>query len=152
MEYAPIPYFQPEHFAVLRNSSVEKHKQFHKGLEQLQQEGVIQVFYGQGYTRGEPILGAVGKLQFEVVLARLAAEYTVTATLDHLPYITACWIEGDESEIKNVRWSFQSLHAVDQHQHSLVLLESTWELKFQVKEHPNLKFVDIAGNPLIHPA
>lgn len=148
VEYAPIPRFQPECFAVLRNSSIEKHKQFHKGLEQLQQEGVVQVFQGLGYTRSEPILGAVGKLQFDVVLARLATEYNVAATIDHLPYVTACWIEGDELEIKKVRWSLQSLRVFDLDHRHLILLESTWELKYQIKEHPNLHFVDIAGNPL----
>ncbi|MBK8025037.1 MAG: peptide chain release factor 3, partial [Chloroflexi bacterium] len=148
VEYAPIPHFQPECFAILRNASIEKHKQFHKGLEQLQQEGVVQVFQGLGHARSEPILGAVGKLQFDVVVARLAAEYNVAVTIQHLSYVTACWIEGDELEIKKVRWSFQSLRAFDRENRHLVLLESTWELRFQVKEYPDLRFVDIAGNPL----
>jgi len=66
-----IPRFQPEHFCVLHNRDIGKYKQFNKGISQLEEEGAIQVLYFQDSLRKEPILAAVGQLQFDVVVARL---------------------------------------------------------------------------------
>ena len=79
LQFAPIPPFQPEQFALLRNLHLDKYKQFNKGISQLAEEGVIQVLYPLDSARREPILAAVGQLQFDVVVARLAAEYQVEA-------------------------------------------------------------------------
>lgn len=146
--YAAIPPFQPELFAILRNQSVEKYKQFNKGVVQLQEEGVVRVFYPLDTGRREPILAAVGDLQFDVVLARLQAEYTVEAKVEHLSYTLACWIEGDETIIKGIRWPSQSLRAVDAHNQLVVLFESIWQARYTLKDHPEVLFKDIAGSPL----
>jgi peptide chain release factor 3 len=72
--FAPIPRFQPEHFALLRNTDIGKQKQFIKGLRQLETEGAMQVLYDQDAGQRHPILAVVGRLQFEVVQARLETE------------------------------------------------------------------------------
>ena len=73
----PIPAFEPEHFALVRSTDTGSYKSFQKGIAQLREEGAIQVLYTYGQTRTEPILAAVGELQFEVVKYRLESEYNV---------------------------------------------------------------------------
>jgi peptide chain release factor 3 len=145
--YPPIPRFQPEVFARLRNVSIEKYKQFNKGLEQLLQEGVVQVLYGVDSTRHEPILCAVGQLQFEVVASRLQAEYNVEASIEMMSSSVAAWIEGDEEEIRAAHWPMQSIRTRDDHDRWVILFETPWQLNYARKELKHLRFVDIAGNP-----
>ncbi len=145
--YPSIPRFQPEVFARLRNVSIEKYKQFNKGLEQLLQEGVVQVLYGVDSTRHEPILCAVGQLQFEVVASRLQAEYNVETSIDLMPSSVAAWIEGDEDDIRAAHWPMQSIRTRDDHDRWVILFETPWQLNYARKELKHLRFVDIAGNP-----
>ncbi len=147
-EYAPIPSFQPEVFVTLRNLTTEKYKQFNKGLTQLREEGVVQVLYAVDQTRREPILGAVGQLQFEVVVSRLAAEYNVETRIEPLPYTIPAWIEGDEAEIESVRWPLESLRALDHDKRWVVLFNTPYQLNYTIKDHPDLAFLDVAGNSL----
>ena len=77
VRFDPIPAFEPEHFALVRSIDTASYKSFQKGIAQLREEGAIQVFYPYGQTRTEPILAAVGALQFEVVKYRLESEYNV---------------------------------------------------------------------------
>ncbi len=138
-EYASIPPFQPEHFAILRNGSIEKYKQFNKGLQQLQDEGVIQVLYVTEQARREPILAAVGQLQFDVVIARLLAEYNVEASVEHLAYTSARWLVGAEADIK----SMYHPRARDQQNRAVVLFTSEWEMKYLTDKHPQIQFCTI---------
>lgn len=147
-EYDRIPPFQPERFATLRNLTIEKYKQFNKGVEQLRQEGVVQILYSADGARREPILAAVGELQFEVVTARLTSEYNVETRIEHLPYSIAGWIHGEEADIKAMRWPLQSLRALSHDQHWVILLDSAYQLKYLIKDYPQLSFTDIAGNVL----
>ncbi|RDI52766.1 peptide chain release factor 3 [Nocardia mexicana] len=86
VQFPPIPSFAPEHFATLRARSAGKYKQFRKAIDQLDSEGVVQVLRND--TRGDasPVLAAVGPMQFEVVTARMQAEFNVETQLDFLPY------------------------------------------------------------------
>ena len=76
-----------------------KRKQLDTGLEQLAHEGVIQSFYRLGQGRQDPVLGAVGLLQFEVLKERLASEYNVTADFRPAPYNMARWVRGDAEAV-----------------------------------------------------
>ncbi len=143
-QYAPIPPFQPECFAILRNQSMEKYKQFNKGLEQLREEGVVQVLYSADGARREPYLGAVGDLQFEVVVARLAAEYNVEATIERLPYSDARWVLGDEADISTMYLPFQSLRTRDQDQRTVILFLSAWDMKYCIEKNSKLQFCTIS--------
>ncbi len=143
-EYAPIPPFQPECFAILRNLTMEKYKQFNKGLEQLREEGVVQVLYAVDAGRREPILGAVGELQFEVVVARLAAEYNVETMIERLPYNDVRWVIGHEADIQTMYLPFQSLRTRDQDQRTVILLASAWDVKHCIERNSRLQFCTIS--------
>lgn len=143
-EYAPIPPFQPECFAILRNLTMAKYKQFNKGLEQLREEGVVQVLYAVDAGRREPILGAVGELQFEVVMARLAAEYNVETAIERMTYTDARWVIGEESELRSMYLPFQSLRTRDQDDRTVILFASAWNLKYCIEKNPQLKFCTIS--------
>ncbi|MCA0457832.1 MAG: peptide chain release factor 3 [Chloroflexi bacterium] len=147
-QFAPIPPFQPEVFATLRNMSTEKYKQFNKGVAQLREEGVVQVLYAVDSSRREPILCAVGELQFEVVVSRMQAEYNVETRIEQLPYTVAAWIEGDDDLIRSVRWPMESLKTLDFDQKWVVLFNTPWQLNYTIKDQPKLRFVDVAGHPL----
>ena len=96
VQFASIPRFPPECFDRIENRSTGRHKQFHAGLVQLEEEGAIQVFFSLHGSR-EPILAAVGDLQLDVTAARLRSEYGVDSVVDRLPYSSAWWVNGAEA-------------------------------------------------------
>src|SRR5580698_1738033 len=87
--YPPIPSFAPEHFAVVRCRDAGKYKQFRRGIDQLDTEGVVQVLSSDLRGDQAPVLAAVGPLQFDVVLHRLEHEFGARGDLDHLDYSLA---------------------------------------------------------------
>ena len=100
LRYMPIPRFQPEHFAVIRNTDIGKQKQFLKGVHQLEMEGAMQVLYRTDSYRREPILAVVGQLQLDVVQSRLDNEYNVETIIEPLPFSLARWVTGPEDTIR----------------------------------------------------
>lgn len=142
--FAPMPRFSPERFAALQHRDMTRYKQFNKGLEQLAAEGVVQVLYAADGLRREPILAAVGELQFDVMQARLAAEYGVTATVEHLPYTVARWVEAAPEVLTSVRWPSGTLVAHDQQGALVVAFVSDWALQYCVREHPEITFRELA--------
>jgi peptide chain release factor 3 len=137
-KFAPIPRFQPEHFAVLRNVDVSKQKQFQKGLSQLETEGAMQVLYDTDAFRREPILAVVGMLQFDVVRARLESEYGVVTTLEPLSYRLSRWAEGPEEVLERLPWG-HGLHKVRDNQDRLVVLfNSQFDLDYCLQKYPEV--------------
>ena len=98
VEFPPIPSFAPEHFAVVRCKDAGKHKQFRRGIEQLDTEGVVQVLTSDLRGDQAPVLAAVGPLQFDVVLHRLEHEFGARSELDHLDYTLARRTDPDGAE------------------------------------------------------
>jgi peptide chain release factor 3 len=94
-EFAGIPRFSPEHFVRVVLTEPMKRKQLKKGLDQLSEEGAVQVFFDRERLERDPILGAVGRLQFDVIQYRLKNEYGVDVRFDALPFQHARWVEGD---------------------------------------------------------
>jgi peptide chain release factor 3 len=141
IEYARMPSFQPEHFGVLRATDISKSKQFRKGVEQLADEGVVQVYHAVDGVRREPILGAVGRLQFDVVESRLAQEYGVSARVDSLPYVCARWPVATPEQLAGVRWPISGFSLVRDRDDRLVgLFASKWELQLVIRDHPEVLF------------
>lgn len=138
LRFAPISAFQPEQFARLHNQNIEKAKQFNKGVAQLVEEAVIQVFYPTGLVRRAPILGAVGALQFDVVVARLAAEYGVETRIEPLAHSCARWLFGSDVDLQAVNWPTQAIRTEDQQGRLMVLFSTEWELKFFIERNPRL--------------
>ena len=92
--FTGIPNFAPELFKRIRLKDPLKQKQLQKGLIQLSEEGAVQVF--RPLVNNDLIVGAVGVLQFDVVVARLKAEYNVDAIYEHVNVATARWVYGDD--------------------------------------------------------
>ncbi len=96
--FDPIPTFAPEHFKRVRSLDTMKRKQFLKGMEQIAQEGAIQIFKTPYTGMEEVIVGVVGTLQFDVLEYRLKNEYNVELYMEGLPYEYLRWIETDDGE------------------------------------------------------
>ena len=141
VEFDRIPRFAPEHFATLRAKQVTRQKQFQKGLEQLEEEGAMQVFVVHDGLKSEPILAVVGELQFDVLQSRLETEYNVETTLTNLPYKIARWVDRDVDEVARMTLPSRARVATDRNGHAVVLLTSEWELEYAQKENPGVEFM-----------
>jgi len=144
--FPPLPRFQPEHFAQLRAASSDKYKQFLKGLTQIEEEGAIQLFYPVSSGRREPILAAVGALQFDVVRYRLEAEYNVATILEPLNFSAVRWVEGESVEIAEVANSRGRLRAEDRYNRPVLLFTTAWDLRHAEETAKGLTFSDIAAD------
>jgi peptide chain release factor 3 len=96
LQFTGIPYFAPELFRTVRIRNPLKTKQLHKGLQQLGEEGAVQVF--KPVIGSDLILGAVGVLQFEVVASRLLNEYSVDAVFESSSISSARWVSSDDKK------------------------------------------------------
>jgi peptide chain release factor 3 len=139
-EFEGIPRFSPEHFVRVREADPMKRKQLKKGLDQLAEEGAVQLFFDRWRLEREPLLGAVGVLQFEVTQYRLEHEYGAAAHFEKLPYQHARWIEG-EVTLDRFERPGSSTCVLDVEGRPLVLFESDWALRRAQEEHPTVKFI-----------
>ena len=146
IRFASIPRFQPEHFALLRNTDLNKQKQFAKGLLQLESEGAVQVLYNLNAFKREPILAVVGQLQFDVVQARLKSEYNVPTDLERLPHVLMRWIKGTDAAVEDLPNRGEAIIARDSHNEWVALFSSSFFLKHYTEKYPELRFVDITEN------
>jgi peptide chain release factor 3 len=145
VEFQGIPRFSPEHFARILIGDPMRRKQLDVGLKQLSEEGAAQVFYAESLTGPAPIVGAVGKLQFDVLLSRLENEYNVTARLEPMSYRFARWVEGPMPEIERVATGGYGRTLVyDSKQKPLILFDSEWTMKSTIEREKDLAFHDVA--------
>ena len=143
VEFPPIPSFAPEHFAVVRGKDAGKAKQFRRGIEQLDTEGVVQVLSSDVRGEAAPVLAAVGPLQFDVVLDRLEHEFGARAELDHLDYTLARRTDAEGARVLAGQRGTEVL--IRRHDRALLALFSDrWRLGQVQREHPG-----IALEPLI---
>jgi peptide chain release factor 3 len=138
MMFKGIPSFSPEIFKRVVNLDPLKTKQLHKGLEQLCEEGVAQLF--TRHSNGDKIVGTVGALQFEVIQFRLQHEYGAACRFDPLPFIKACWITADNDILQKYVTTRTREVAVDSEGRFVFLAETQWSLEREVKENPQIKF------------
>ncbi len=126
LKYAGIPTFAPEHFARVRQVDTMKRDQFVKGINQIAQEGAIQIF--QEYNTGmeEIIAGVVGVLQFDVLQFRLQSEYNVEIRLEQLPYEYIRWIEKCDVDPKRLTGTTDMKLVKDMHDNPLLLFANEW--------------------------
>jgi peptide chain release factor 3 len=143
IEYEGVPRFSPEHFVRVRLVDPLKRKQLKKGLDQLSEEGAVQMFFDRKRLERDPVLGAIGVLQFEVTQHRLKAEYGVAVAFDALPYVHARWIEGapEDLHLEKFERFGRSTCVLDVEDRPLVLFENDWGLRTAVEDHPKLKFI-----------
>jgi len=143
VRFAPIPRFQPEHFALLRNTDLGKQKQFTKGLLQLESEGAVQVLFNVNAFKREPILAVVGQLQFDVVQSRLKVEYNVPTTLERLPHTHLRWIKGPAAAIDKLPERSEAIIARDSRDGWVALFSTTFYVKYYAEKFPELRFVEL---------
>jgi len=141
-----IPSFSPEHFARVEVAEVLKRKALAKGLEQLAQEGCVQLFGDPGAGSSAPIVGAVGPLQFEVLQHRLATEYGVALKLTPLPYALARWPRrGFEPDA--FRYSDSVRIVEDRDGRTVLLFRTPWNLEMTQQKHPELELAETGDTP-----
>lgn len=144
LEYEGIPCFSPELFAYLRNPNPSKFKQFQKGVSELREEGAVQIMYSADEAKRDPILAAVGQLQFEVVQFRLQNEYGVETRLELLPYTVARWVEGGWEALAKVGRIFNAMTVKDSWGRPVLLFKNEWNLQQLQGDHPDLSLNPVA--------
>lgn len=136
--FEPLPTFTPEIFMKVSAKNVMKQKSFHKGIEQLVQEGAIQLY--TGYTTGELMLGAVGQLQFEVFRARMEKEYNAELIMTPMGTKTVRWIAPDQLDEKMS--SSRNILARDRFDHPLFLFENDFAMRWFKDKYPNIELME----------
>jgi len=145
LEFQGIPRFSPEHFARILVADPLRRKQLDTGLQQLSEEGAAQVFYAESIVGPAPIVGAVGQLQFDVMLHRLEHEYGVKARLEPMSYRFARWVEGPEAEIRRVATEgYGRTMVFDSKERPMVLFDSEWTMRTTIEREKDLEFFDVA--------
>lgn len=135
-----LPTFSPEIFAKVTVKNALKHKQYQKGIDQLTEEGTIQVFRTASFE--ETILGVVGQLQFEVFEHRMKAEYGVDVQLQRMPYQFARWIIDDKIDPSKFR--INSVLVKDKKDNYVVLFENEYAMRTAIDKNPTAQFLEIA--------
>jgi peptide chain release factor 3 len=122
---------------------VDRFKHFEKGMQQLCDEGLTDMFLDAGATRRDPILGVVGKLQFEVVQYRLESEYGVKAAIEPLSYEIIRYLEGDEKDIRAIYWGSNARAVQTRDGKPAALINSAWHLDYLKDKNPNVVFREL---------
>ena len=139
IHFKGLPSFSPEMFRYIENSDPMRYKQLDKGIDQLMDEGVAQLFKSK--TNGRKIIGTVGQLQLDVIQFRLKHEYGASCRYENLPMYKACWIEShDEQELQEFRKRKEQAMAYDKHGREVFLAESPHALRMAQEKYPNLTF------------
>jgi peptide chain release factor 3 len=138
--YRQIPRFTPESFSFLHNPNTAKYKQFRQGLDQLLQEGVIQILHLRDSLTKVPLLAAVGPLQFEVVQYRLESEYGAASRLEAAPWTVVRWLPPDmkEDELDAMQLPTGSKIAFDTDQKPVILFSNDWSANYFTQTNPRV--------------
>ncbi|MEG1586018.1 MAG: peptide chain release factor 3 [Bacteroidales bacterium] len=139
LHFKGIPSFSPEMFKYIENADPMKTKQLNKGIDQLMDEGVAQVFTNQ--FNGRKIIGTVGQLQFEVIQYRLLHEYGAQCRWEPINLYKACWIECDDQEaLENFKRRKSQFMACDKDGRDVFLADSGYVLMMAQQDFPKIKF------------
>ncbi len=152
LTFEGIPSFAPEYFARLVPADPLRRKQLTKGMDQLAQEGTIQLYRPRGGHGGELLLGAVGQLQLEVVKYRMASEYDVQVRIETVPQHLARWVsrvDGAPVDLHELARKEIGLVAVDARNRPVILFEGEWSLHTAERFHPELLFAETAVGVIV---
>jgi len=144
VEYEGIPCFSPEIFAWLRNPNPSAFKSFRKGVNELREEGAVQILYDTDESKRDPILAAVGQLQLEVVQYRLENEYGVQTRLEPLGFSVARWVVGGWPSLEAVGRIFNCKTVRDAWNRPVLLFKNDWNLNQLAEDHPDLELSTVA--------
>ncbi len=139
LKFTGIPSFSPEQFKYIENADPLKSKQLHKGIDQLMDEGVAQLF--TKVTNNRKIIGTVGQLQYEVIQYRLEHEYGAKCTYESYSMYKACWIEStNKVQLKDFMLRKSNNIAKDKQGKDVFLAESRYELEMAQEKYPDIVF------------
>ena len=138
IRFTGLPNFAPEILRRVILKDPTKTKQLRKALDDLSEEGVIQVFYPE--IGAQWIVGVVGQLQLEVLVSRLEAEYKVEAMLEMAPFDTARWVSGSDAALREFTDFNKSSLARDRDGDAVFMAKSAWDVGYQQERHPDLTF------------
>jgi len=141
INYKGVPSFSPEHFRYINNADPLKSKQLNKGIDQLMDEGVAQLFTLE--LNGRKVIGTVGALQYEVIQYRLEHEYGAKCDYENLNVHKACWVEpvdAKSDEYKSFLQVKQRYLAKDKQGQLVFLADSPFSLQMTQQKYPNIKF------------
>jgi peptide chain release factor 3 len=142
LSFDAVPRFSPEHFARIALKDPLKRKQLQKGIQELSEEGTVQLFFEPGREK-DPICGVVGQLQFDILAYRLEHEYGANVLMDRLPYSHARWVEGATSA-KDLLAARIPLAVTDQDGRLVALLRDEWEVNRAMKNNASWVFHETA--------
>ncbi|MDR2626881.1 MAG: peptide chain release factor 3 [Dysgonamonadaceae bacterium] len=139
LHFKGLPSFSPEMFQYIANADPMKSKQLNRGIEQLMDEGVAQLFTNR--FNGKKIVGTAGQLQFEVIRYRLLHEYGAQCRWEPLHLYKACWIESDDvGEIENFKKRKYQYIACDRENRDVFLADSAYVLQMAQEDFPKIRF------------
>ena len=141
LNFKGIPSFSPEHFRYVNNADPLKAKQLYKGLDQLMDEGVAQLFTLD--LNGRKIIGTVGALQFEVIQYRLEHEYGAKCSYENIQVHKACWVQAEDEkdeEYKEFKRVKQRYLAKDKRGQLVFLADSEFTIQMAQNKYPSVKF------------
>jgi peptide chain release factor 3 len=139
LKFKGIPSFSPELFRYIENADPMKFKQLAKGIDQLMDEGVAQLFTSK--ANGRKIIGTVGALQFDVIQYRLEHEYSALCRYEPISLYKACWIETtNQEQLKDFRVRKYANLAIDKHGREVFMAESPYALQMAQEKFPDIKF------------
>ena len=144
VEFEGIPCFSPEIFSWLRNPNPSAFKNFRKGVNELREEGAVQILYDKDQSKRDPILAAVGQLQLEVVQHRLASEYGVETRLEPMGYQVARWVKGGWPALEEVGRIFNCKTVQDAWLRPVLLFKNEWNLNQLKEDHPEMELNSVA--------
>lgn len=150
--YEGIPSFAPEYFARVVMTDPLRRKQLQKGLEQLAQEGTIQLYKPPRERAGDVILGAVGQLQLEVVKYRLKSEYEVDVRLESVSCSFARWVsrkDGKDVEMRALLDAQAGIAAIDVRERPVLLFAGEWQLNSALRALPDYVFAETASGVVV---
>ena len=139
LKFTGIPSFAPEQFRYIENADPLKFKQLAKGVDQLMDEGVAQLFTSQ--LNGRRIIGTVGALQFEVIQYRLEHEYGAKCRWEPISIYKACWIESDDAgQLADFKRRKHTNMAVDKHGRDVFLADTSYALTLAQENFKEIRF------------
>lgn len=140
LHYKGVPSFSPEHFRYINNADPMKSKQLEKGVDQLMDEGVAQLFTLE--MNGRKVIGTVGALQYEVIQYRLEHEYGAKCTYENFPVFKACWVVPNDpknEEFKEFKRVKQKFLAKDKSGQLVFLADSQFSLQMTQQKYPSVQ-------------
>ncbi len=146
VRFSGIPTFAPEHFAVVEQIDSMKRKQFAKGMNQIAQEGAIQMFTFPGAGMERLVVGVVGMLQFDVLKFRMDSEYGVGYRQENLPHQYIRYVKNSPKPISELNLMSQTRHVCDLKGNDLLIFVGEYEIDWAVDKNPGLELAEFGSN------